>query len=242
MMVIGQRPFKVTCYFIECLKNFDQVGDATFSWQLLYIEAYLHSIDTTLTIALTEKDLKQLVSMLRETTIHQSKGEIQIDTDDILRPTLSHKQIMNLALDVITFKPSTSSLQVSFDLFQKRIKERKLLETNFQETGGKYIKVVKNQPDPEFAQYSTSIPHTELTKKLVVSVEKDFSDSKVDIKVYITQLQSKQDWQKIQVEIFSIEEPSLIYRCDYLSRSQQNGRQLLIERFNLSQQGAEAQA
>ena len=103
MMIIGQRPFKVTCYFIECLKNFDQAGDAAFPWQLLYIEAYLHSIDTTLTMALTEKDLKQLVSMLRETTIHQSKGEVQIDTEDILRPTLSHKQIMNLALDVITF-------------------------------------------------------------------------------------------------------------------------------------------
>ena len=32
MMVIGQRPFKVTCYFIECLKNFDQLPDAIFSW------------------------------------------------------------------------------------------------------------------------------------------------------------------------------------------------------------------
>ena len=116
----------------------------------MYIEAYLHSIDSTLTIALSEKDLKQLVSMLRETTIHQSRGEIQIDTDDILRPNLSTKQVMNLALDVITFRPDSNTLQVSFDLFQRRVKERKLLEMNFQETGGKYIKVVKNQPDPEF--------------------------------------------------------------------------------------------
>ena len=100
--MVGSR---VTCYFIECLKNFDSLPDAIFSWQALYIETYLHTDDTTLKIVLTERDLRQLVSMLKETTIHQSKGEIQINTDQILRANLSHKQVMNLALDLINYNP-----------------------------------------------------------------------------------------------------------------------------------------
>ena len=89
--------------------------------------------------------------------------------------------------------------------------------------------------DPEFANFTTSIPQSEITRKLIVNVEKDFSDSKMDIKVYETRLLSRPNWRKIQVEIFQVEENSLIFRCDYFSTTKQNGRQLLIERFNLSQ-------
>ena len=128
---------------------------------------------------------------------------------------------------------------MSFDLFQNRVKERKLLETLFEETGGKYIAFEKGVRDPEFSQFITSVPDTELTKELIVNVEKDYSDSKVDIKIYITQLQSQKEWQKIQVEIFTVEDPSVIYRCDYLSKASQKGRQLLIEKFNLSMKSAE---
>jgi hypothetical protein len=69
-----------------------------------------------------------------------------------------------------------------------------------------------------------------------VNVEKDFSDSKIDIKIYQTKFLSKPEWSKIQVEIFQIENPSLIFRCDYFSSNKQNGRQVLIERFNLTDQ------
>lgn len=39
-----------------------------FDWQVIYVEAYMASSDTNLVIVLTEQDLEQLVSMLKETT------------------------------------------------------------------------------------------------------------------------------------------------------------------------------
>jgi len=45
----------------------------------------------------------------------------------------------------------------------------------------------------EFAGFETSVLNTELSKKLIVSTEKDFSNSKVDIKVYLTKLRSLPD-------------------------------------------------
>mmetsp|Transcript_5098 Transcript_5098/g.6785 ORF Transcript_5098/g.6785 Transcript_5098/m.6785 type:complete len:136 (-) Transcript_5098:274-681(-) len=71
---------------------------------------------------------------------------------------------------------------------------------------------------------------------MIINIEKDFSDSKFDIKVYETRLQSRPEWRKLQVEIFQVEDPLFTFRCDYFSTTKQNGRQLLIERFNLSQQ------
>ena len=107
---------------------------------------------------------------------------------------------------------------------------------NFQETGGRFIRKFGHSDDLDVNQFTTSVHQTEITRKLVVNIEKDFSDSKFDIKVYETKLQSRPNWRKLQVEIFQVEDPLFTFRCDYFSTSQQNGRQLLIERFNLSQQ------
>lgn len=38
---------------------------------------------------------------------------------------------------------------------------------------------------------------------------------------------------KVQVEIFTVEEPSLVYRCDFLTGSEDIGKQVLMERFSL---------
>lgn len=96
--------------------------------------------------------------------------------------------------------------------------------------------------DPEHANFTTSIPQTEISRKLIINIEKDFSDTKMDIKVYEITLLSRPNWRKIQVEIFQVEESSLIFRCDYFSTTKQNGRQLLIERFNLSDYDAQLRA
>ena len=66
--LIGQRNFKVSCYFVNFLRNFTKVRDAMFDWQCIYLEAYLSSLDINLVIVITEKDLIQLMSMLKETT------------------------------------------------------------------------------------------------------------------------------------------------------------------------------
>lgn len=67
--VIGQRPLKISCYFISNLRsNFKAKSQNMFDWQLIYIDAYLHSQDLTMSIALTEHDLVSLVKMLKEVT------------------------------------------------------------------------------------------------------------------------------------------------------------------------------
>ena len=66
--LIGQRTFKVTCYFLNFLRSFNRVSDAIFEWQVIYVEAYLSTLDTNLVIVLTERDLRQMVSLLKETT------------------------------------------------------------------------------------------------------------------------------------------------------------------------------
>ena len=68
MTLIGQRSFKVTCYFVNFLRNFTKPKDAIFDWQVIYVEAYNSTQDSNLVIVLTEQDLKQLISMLKETT------------------------------------------------------------------------------------------------------------------------------------------------------------------------------
>lgn len=55
--LIGQRSFKVTCYFVNFLRNFSKVRDAMFDWQVIYLEAYLSTLDASLVIVITEKDL-----------------------------------------------------------------------------------------------------------------------------------------------------------------------------------------
>jgi len=51
------RSFKVTCYFVNFLKNFNKKSNAMFDWQVIYVEAYIATSDTKLVIALTEQDL-----------------------------------------------------------------------------------------------------------------------------------------------------------------------------------------
>jgi uncharacterized protein YaaQ len=60
------------------------------------------STDTNLVIALTEQDLDQLVSMLKETTQNQEQGNVQVDTSKIFHNRQTPSELMHLVLDVIT--------------------------------------------------------------------------------------------------------------------------------------------
>ena len=133
MTLIGQRSFKVTCYFVNFLRNFNKPSDSIFDWQVIYIEAYLSTQDSSLVIALTEKDLKQLISMLKETTANQDTGNMmQIDTSKILNKALTNNELMQLALDVVTLgSVDDMKLIVSFNHLQRRVKERNILIANF---------------------------------------------------------------------------------------------------------------
>ena len=130
---------------------------------------------------------------------------------------MSEEAILQLVLDLLTFDQRSNSLKVSFNNFKLRVQERRKIESLFLEMGGSYMRKTAETTVDEFSGFQTSVLNTELSKKLIVSTEKDFSNSKVDIKVYLTKLRSLPDLQKIQFEVFSLEEPSLVFKCDYLS-------------------------
>lgn len=218
--LIGQRSFKVTCYFVNFLRSFTKTKAAVFDWQVIYIEAYLSSQDTNLVLALSERDLIQMMSLLRETTQNQDMSNMKIDTSKLLHKKMTNLELMNLVLDIVTLSQTEQpQLVVSFNHLQRRVKERNTIINNFQETGGRYLRKFNHVQDPELEKFTTSVHQSEISRKLILNIEKDFSDSKVDIKIYETRLQSKSEWRKLQIEIFQVEEPTLIFRCDYFSTS-----------------------
>lgn len=92
------------------------------------------------------------------------------------------------------------------------------------ETGGRFVKV-----DPSVKQNEQS----ELSRSLIFNTEKDLSNSKIYIKVYKCSLASLPGLCKLQIEIYDIVEPSIVYKIDYLMSQERVGKQLLLERFSL---------
>ena len=175
-----------------------------------------------------------MVEMLREVYEFECKKEQRIDFNRLYNPSMSPSELLHLALDLVTFDSQHNCLRVSFTNFKQRVLERRRLETIFMESGGTYIRKTAESASEEYSGFETSIPKTELTKKLIVSTEKDYSDSKIDIKVYLTKLRSLPHLQKIQFEIFSLEEPTLVFKCDYVTQMSQSGQQVFLEKFCLS--------
>jgi hypothetical protein len=68
--------------------------------------------------------------------------------------------------------------------------ERRRLEIDFMEAGGRFIKA-----DPSVKQ--TDQNHSEFTRTLITSIEKDLSNSKIYIKVYKCSLQSLSGLSKL---------------------------------------------
>lgn len=64
-------------------------------------------------------------------------------------------------MDPVSFEVSLSMIQL-----QKRYQERKILESDFQLSGGRFVKLEGGQ-DPELSQFETSLPQTELTVRLL---------------------------------------------------------------------------
>ena len=162
MTLIGQRSFKETCYFVNFLKNFKKVADPMFEWQVIYFEAYLSTHDTSLVITVTEQDLRQLMSMLKETT-NQESGNQKIDINKLYHKEMSNQDLMQLALDVITLGHDEGSISgaavddmnliVSFQHLQQRVKERNMIIANFMETGSRYVRKFAHLEEPEFMHY-----------------------------------------------------------------------------------------
>lgn len=131
---------------------------------------------------------------------------------------LSKQQIMTFCLDAIEFDSVQNKLVVSFESLLKSMTTRRALEAQFIETGGRYIRQLDQ------AQKTHAEGESQLKRTLLVSQEKDLADSKVDIKVFLCHMDSMPGLNKVQVEIFTVEEPSLVYRCDFLTSTEEIGK------------------
>ena len=72
----------------------------------------------TLVITVTEKDLRQLISMLKETTQNNHvDNTIPVDTTKLLHKKMTEVDLMHLMLDIVTLSQSDGSMKlvVSFD-------------------------------------------------------------------------------------------------------------------------------
>ena len=106
----------------------------------------------------------------------------------------------------------------------------------FKIVGGRYLSSSQFFDDQEMANFKTSLPQIEMSKHLIVNVEKDFSDRKYDIRIFEVKVKHNANATKYQFEMFAVDQPSIVFRADFLSQAQQQGKKLLIERFNVIQQ------
>jgi hypothetical protein len=59
------------------------------------------------------------------------------------------------------------------------------------------------------------------------------SDKTFDVKIYEIEFKCVPGSKKIRFEIFWIEQPNIVFRCDLLSEKDQEGSHIIIERVNI---------
>jgi hypothetical protein len=143
-------------------------------------------------------------------------------TRELISKHMSREDILNLVLDCFVMHPETFEVSLSMLHLNQRFLERSALEEQFIVTGGRFIHLNDGQ-DPELEQFNTVISQTELKKKLIQNVQKDMSDKTFDVKLYELELKSIPGTKKIRCEIFWVEEPDIVFRCDMFSSDDQDG-------------------
>lgn len=137
-------------------------------------------------------------------------------TKELISKKMSREDILNLILDSFIMHPETFEVSLSMLHLNQRFLERSALEEQFIVTGGRFVHMTDGQ-DPELLQFKTVVSQTELTKKLIQNVQKDMSDKTFDVKMYELELKSIPGTKKIRCEIFWVEEPDIVFRCDMFS-------------------------
>lgn len=77
------------------------------------------------------------------------------------------------------------------------------------------------------------MPNTELTCRLLNNNQKEMSDKGFDVKLYELQLKSIPGTKKIRFEIFWLDDPEMVFRCDMFSNENQDSSQIIIEKINI---------
>ena len=149
--VVGQRSFKLTCYFLPQLRNYKVKEHQYFDFDCIYIQAFSIALDQTFELVLTEHDCGTLVEMLQEATQHKTAVEYQINCRKLLNGNMTKAELTRFVMAVLEFDPSTPKLYVSFERLLQTMTARKKLEIEFMETGGRFIKA-----DPSIKQSEQS--------------------------------------------------------------------------------------
>ena len=76
--------------------------------------------------------------------------------------------MVRLAKDLLHFDAKEDDLQVSLSTLRMQMQERKTLEDQFCESGGRYIWKVA-ELDPELTQFQTCVPRVEYKKMLITN-------------------------------------------------------------------------
>jgi len=154
---------------------------------------------------------------------------------ELASKNMAKDEVLSLILDCFIMDAVTYEVSLSMIHLSKRFQERSALEERFIITGGRFLQI-KNGEDPELADFKTVVPLTELTIKLLQNVQKDMSDKTFDVKVYELELKSIPGTKKIRFEIFWVDEPEVVFRCDMFSNENQDGSQIIIEKINIVEQ------
>lgn len=146
---------------------------------------------------------------------------MRVEGNEISRQLLGKKSskedILNFILDCLVMDQNKMEVKLSMIHLNQRFLDRCELEKNFVITGGRYICIQEDKKDPELSSLKTSITETELQIKLLETIQKDMSDKTFDVKIYEIQLKSIPGTKKLRFEIFWIEKPEIVFRCDMFS-------------------------
>jgi hypothetical protein len=171
--------------------------------------------------------------------LQKLRQKMRVEGKDVNRElafkTMSKEAILNLILDCFLMDAETFEVRLSMLHMHARYVERCALEEKFIETGGRFVSM-KDGQDPELAEFKTGVPPTELTKRLIQNIQKDMSDKTFDVKIYELGLRSLPGAKKIRFEIFWVDAPDIVFRCDMFSSANQDGSQIIMEKINIVEQ------
>ena len=136
-----------------------------FQWLFVYIEVAQRNSDQMTILCVTESDLVTLIQKLRQ----KWRVEKKLLSPDVLSKRMSKDAILDLILDSMLMNDETKALKLSMLQLDRRFRERLELQDKFTLTGGRFVRLMEGQ-DPDLVDFTTVIPETELTQKLLVNV------------------------------------------------------------------------
>ena len=83
------------------------------------------------------------------------------------------------------------------------------------------------------SEFKSSLPQIEMSKRLIVNVEREFADRKYDIRIFEVLIKHAKNQTKYQFEMFAVDFPQVIFRSDFVCQGQMQGKKLLVEHLNI---------